>query len=378
MTPAARYAAAIEILDQILAGAASEQALLAWARRHRFAGSKDRAAIRDIVFSIDRRRASCAAMGGAMTGRAMVRGYLAQEGIDPEAVFGADRYAPAPIERDEPEVREIESLAAAERADLQPWVWEEFQRDHGESAGEIAEALRHRAPVWLRASTERISRDELVEQLARDGFDPQASGVCATAIKIGTNARRLQAHAAITGGLAEFQDLGPQRAMEMLAISPGTTVLDYCAGGGGKSLAAAARGARVTAHDINAARLKALPERAQRAGAKISITASPTGHYDMVICDVPCSGSGAWRRATGTKWSLTPDDLAGLVTRQKAILEKARQHVAPGGMLVYMTCSLFSAENHLGRESPTKPLIESIYTPLDGADGFYIAAVKSD
>ena len=96
MTPGARVAAAIEILDRILAGAAAEQALTRWARSHRFAGSGDRASIRDHVFDALRRRASYAAMGGAETGRGLMIGALAATPERLAALFDGEGHSPAP------------------------------------------------------------------------------------------------------------------------------------------------------------------------------------------------------------------------------------------------------------------------------------------
>ncbi|MEM9438183.1 MAG: RsmB/NOP family class I SAM-dependent RNA methyltransferase [Pseudomonadota bacterium] len=385
MTPAARYAAAIEVLDEIAEGQAAEAALLRWTRAHRFAGSKDRAAIRDIVFSIERRRASCAAMGGGQTGRSLVLGYLAQEGQAAETVFGADRYAPLPLEPGE-EARDGSLLSEAEKADLQPWIWTRFQEDYGAQAGAVAEALRHRAPVWLRVNRAKAQRGAVVAQLAADGFAPEAHESCSTAIRINAGARQLAQHSLYLEGLVELQDLGSQIAMEALEIAQGSRVLDFCAGGGGKALAAAAQGAQVTAHDAMPARMGDLPTRAARAGAEIDL-APPRGAYDYVICDVPCSGSGAWRRSPSGKWQLGPDDLARLVALQRSIVREALGFLRPGGCLAYMTCSLLQVENRDQRDflldasvsgAQLSLLRDAQLTPLDGSDGFYYAVFESE
>lgn len=376
MTPAARFAAAIEVLDAVLSGGAAEPALLRWSRGHRFAGSKDRAALRDIVFSIDRRRASCAAMGGSMTGRGLVRGYLAQEGIAEETVFGTGRYAPEVLSFDPP-LRRWEELAEATRADLQPWMWERLQEDHGPDAAPIAEALRHRAPVWLRVNPLKATADEAMAWLASEGFEPIRDPDLPTAIEVRRNPRKLAQSNLITEGYAEFQDLGPQRALALLDVEQGMSVIDFCAGGGGKSLALAARGAVVTAHDADPRRMIDLPARAARAGANIRIAPS-LGHerFDMVICDVPCSGSGAFRRATDGKWRLAEPDLERLLVKQRDIVTSARAHLRPGGRFVYMTCSLFHAENE--GQFPFLADGQScefhrLFTPLEGCDGFFVA-----
>ncbi|MEL6551305.1 MAG: RsmB/NOP family class I SAM-dependent RNA methyltransferase [Pseudomonadota bacterium] len=379
MTPAARAQAAIEILDAITAGAALEPALLSWTRGHRFAGSKDRAAIRDLVFSIFRRRASCAAMGGGTSGRALLRGYLAQEGTPEAEIFGQGPYAPAPLGPGEGALSPFDQLSSATRADLQPWIWQTLSEAYPE-AHQIAEALRHRAPVWLRLDDPARQAQALAE-LAEAGHGPEPHPDCPGAVRITERTRQLAQHRLLAEGGAELQDLGPQMALASLETAPGQTALDYCAGGGGKALALAARGLRVSAHDAEPKRMADLPARAKRAGQTIAMPGQVTGHFDLVVCDVPCSGSGAWRRAPGNKWSLTPDDLASLVATQQQILTAARAHVRPGGTLAYMTCSLLPAENGaqarwLTAEFGRPPTRTRQFTPLEGCDGFYLAVFE--
>ncbi|MEL6912908.1 MAG: RsmB/NOP family class I SAM-dependent RNA methyltransferase [Pseudomonadota bacterium] len=376
MTPAARAQAATVILDDIAAGRPLEPALLTWARGNRYAGSKDRAAIRDIVFSIMRRRASCAAMGGGMAGRALLRGFLAQEGIPEAEIFGQGPYAPPPLTPEDAPLKDPRDLTPAERADLQPWLWAALEESHPE-AGEIAEALRHRAPVWLRLD-DPGGQAAALESLTAAGHAPEADPRCPGAIRITARERQLAQHPLLTEGGAELQDLGPQRALAALPTGPGATALDFCAGGGGKALALAARGMEVTAHDADPGRMADLPRRAARAGVRIAMPRAVKGTYDLVLCDVPCSGSGAWRRAPANKWTLTPEDLSTLVARQRSILTAALRHIRPGGTLAYMTCSLLPAENDaqaawLAERLGQTPAFTRQYTPLDGCDGFYIA-----
>ena len=165
-------------------------------------------------------------------------------------------------------------------------------------------------------------------------------------------------------------------------------VLDFCAGGGGKSLAMAARTpGRYVAHDAAPARMRDLPVRARRAGARIEIRDSAqlaTGEFDLVLIDVPCSGSGTWRRAPEAKWTLGPGRLAELVGLQARIFDTAARHVAPGGSLAYMTCSLLGAENRaqvaafLARTPGWRLVEKRLYSPLDDSDGFFNALLMRD
>lgn len=376
MTPAAQYAAAIEILDTVINGTPVEPACLAWTRSHRFAGSKDRAAIRDIVFSAERRRRSCAAMGGELSGRGIIRGYLAQQSIDEANIFGVDQYAPTVSAEDAP-LSAWDTLAPDAQADLQSWMWKRLQQDHGKTAAAIAAALRHRAPVWVRVNTAKAEPAGALDVLDAAGFEPVQDKELLTAIQLKSPTRQLAQHPLMLDGSIELQDLGPQRALALVKIEPGTRVLDYCAGGGGKSLEFASRGAKVTAHDANPERMKDLASRAKKAGVKIAIAGELKGEkFDVVVCDVPCSGSGAFRRVTNGKWTLAEKDLESYVQQQRQILQKAMQHVAPGGRLIYMTCSLFNAENTEQSSWLASHMRLDFcrgFTPLDGCDGFFVA-----
>ncbi|MDO5369582.1 RsmB/NOP family class I SAM-dependent RNA methyltransferase [Paracoccus sp. (in: a-proteobacteria)] len=377
MTPAARAAAAIQILDAILQGEPAEAQLTRWARASRFAGSGDRAAVRDIVYDTLRRRRSRAALGGADSGRGLVLGALRETGSDPDTIFTGEGHAPAP-------------LTAAERAggrapvpseatDLPDWIAEAMKADLGSGFAPVAAALRDRAPVWLRANLARTTAAEARQALEADGIAAEPDPRCGTALRVTAGERRIQGSAAYREGLVELQDLSPQMACAALPIAPGTTALDFCAGGGGKALALAARGARVTAWDAAPARMRDLPGRAARAGVRIRIAEMPQGFHDLVLTDVPCSGSGTWRRTPEAKWRLTPADLDRLAETQAAILDRAARHVRPGGTLAYMTCSLFARENEdqvarfLERHPDFTLGSATTLTPLSASDGFFHA-----
>ena len=174
--------------------------------------------------------------------------------------------------------------------------------------------------------------------------------------------------------------------MDALLPVAGLRVLDFCAGGGGKSLALAAAGARVQAHDADPARMSDIPERARRAGAVIGLLApealARAGTFDLVLVDAPCSGSGAWRRQPEAKWRLDAARLSALGRIQADLLHVAARSVAPGGRLAYATCSLLSEENgevvrgFLGQTRRFALEGELRLTPCDGGDGFYLARMK--
>lgn len=381
MIPAARIQAAIGILDRILAGDPAEAALLRWSRASRYAGSGDRAAVRDLVFDSLRRKASRAALGGAMSGRGLMIGMCRAEGLPLDGIFSSEGHAPAALSDEERAAgREPD---ATERLDLPQWLWPEWQQALGERAAETALALRERAPVWLRVNSAKASVAAALQSLADDGIAATPSGVLDTALEVTQGARRIAASAAYREGLVELQDLSPQLACAALPVAG--SVLDYCAGGGGKALALAARGANpVSAHDIDAGRMADLPERARRAGAKIRLLkpGQIKGRFDLVMTDVPCSGSGTWRRTPDAKWRLSEADLDCLTALQSAILTEAAALVGDGGALAYMTCSVLPRENHerivafLAADERFSLESEQGYGPGSGSDGFYLAVLR--
>ncbi|MCZ4260102.1 RsmB/NOP family class I SAM-dependent RNA methyltransferase [Limimaricola sp. G21655-S1] len=345
MTPAARVAAAIGVLDDCLGGMPVEKALLRWSRASRFAGSKDRAAVRDLVFGGWRRRRSAAHAGGAETGRGIMIGWLRQHDTDPAAIFTGLNHAPALLTSEETQLPG--EAAAAIRHDLPDWLWERFSRDLGADAETSAQALRDRAPVFLRVNPRRGDIDAAMDALARDGVEAVAHDEVAGALRVVSGERAVSRGEAYSEGLVELQDAASQAAMLRLPLQDGQSVLDYCAGGGGKALALAARAKiGVTAHDISAARMRDIPARAARAGVRIELAERLEGlKADLVLVDAPCSGSGTWRRDPDGKWRLTPERLADLARLQAELLDQAARHVAPGGSLAYATCSVLSEEN---------------------------------
>lgn len=384
MTPAARQAAAIAILDDWCAGAAPEQALTRWARRSRFAGSKDRAAVRDIVYDCVRAARSFAALGQGEDGRAMVLGRLRALGDDPDPVFSGERFAPDPLTENERREVDVSTLSDAVRYDLPVWVVPLFEASLGNDWRAVAEILKTRAPVFLRVNVARIERAEAQARLADEGIVTVPHRLSETALEVTEGARRVHLSKAYEQGLVEIQDAASQAILDVLGIVPGVTFLDYCAGGGGKALAAAAQGAKVSAHDIDAGRMKDIPGRASRAGATVEILSPErvTKTYEVVFADAPCSGSGSWRRAPHGKWLFSPGRLEELTALQARILDDITAFVEPEGQLAYATCSLLREENEdqvrafVNRHPAWTCVTERRLTPLDGADGFYIAVLR--
>ena len=351
MTPAARVASAITVLDDILDGRSAEQALAAWARGSRFAGSKDRAALRDLVFDALRCRSSCAALGGGLTGRGLMVGLGAQSDWDMAAIFSGEGHAAATLTDAESALLASQPrLAPHEVDDLPAWMQSLWYADLGDAAGAAAQVLRSRAPLFLRVNRRRGSVADAQVALAADQIDTTRHPFQDDCLAVTTNPRRVKLSDAFETGLVEVQDAASQIAVAGLDIPTGARVLDYCAGGGGKALAIADRfDCEVVAHDVAPARMQDIDARAKRAGVTIAqcetADLKAAGLFDVVVVDAPCSGSGTWRRNPEAKWALTAEKLHDFRTLQQDVLEKASSYVGENGHIVYMTCSVFAAEN---------------------------------
>lgn len=387
MTPGARVAAAIEVLDAVLAGASAEQVLTNWARKSRFAGSGDRAGVRDLVFDALRHRRSYGALGQGTDGRALMLGALRARNTAPGPLFSGIGHAPAPLTGAETAQfeRPVE-MPEAVALDCPDWLEDALRGSLGADFTAVMQALQQRAPVFVRANLARTTRAGAQAALLAEGIGTRPVDWVNSALEVIENARKVQASAAFRSGLVDLQDAASQAVVAALPITGGR-VLDYCAGGGGKTLALAARDprARFFAHDANPGRMRDLPARAARAGVEVTLLAPGKvsgAPFDLVVLDVPCSGSGSWRRAPQGKWDLTPGRLRELVAVQAKILDQAVEFVSENGTLAYITCSLLDAENveqaqaFVARHPGWALSSSRRLTPLDGGDGFFLALFK--
>ncbi len=393
VTPGARVAAAIAVLDGIAAGWAAEQALTNWARASRYAGSGDRAAVRDLVYDAVRRRRSYAALAGApedLSGRVLMLGALFAAGQDTGALLTGAGHAPEPVsdaERERAAARDGD-LAEAVALDCPDWLVAPLKGGLGADFAPVMQALRARSPVFLRVNAARATRGAAIAALQDDRINCVPHPLAETALLVTGGANRIRQTPAYLDGRVEIQDAASQAAAAMVPLKAGDRVLDYCAGGGGKTLALAARSkARFFAHDIDPGRMRDLTPRADRAGVRVSQIAradiAGLGPFDCVLVDAPCSGSGTWARAPQAKWALTPARLADLCGLQAAILDEVAGMVRPGGVLAYLTCSLLDAENgaqidaFVGRHPGWTCAATRRFTPLEGGDGFFAAVQRA-
>ncbi len=391
MTPAARAQAAIKLLDRWLASGGGMDRLLAqWSRASRYAGSGDRRAVADLVYDALRRMRSATWIAGAETqdGRALLRGSLMLDGADPAALFTGGAHAPIPLSDAEAVPSQpFETAQRAVRLDLPDWLAPELSHISDNALA----PLRQRAKLFLRVNTLKADMAGARAALASDGVETIPGPLSPHCLLVSKNPQRVQGSRTYQDGLVEIQDAASQAVAAFAAAQPGETVLDFCAGGGGKTLALAAAMAgqgTLHAHDISSTRLAQLPQRAARAGAEVALIAPDdvgglARSCDLVLVDAPCSGSGAWARNPDAKWRLTRQRLEDLIETQDRILDEAAMLVWPGGRLVYVTCSLIPAENDarvaafLARNPTflerTAPLC---LTPADGGDGFFAAMLS--
>jgi 16S rRNA (cytosine967-C5)-methyltransferase len=310
-------------------------------------------------------------------------GALRAAGTDPAEIFTGTAYAPSALTESDITDAQLQNAPRPVQLDMPDWLFPQMDQSLGADCDAVLQALRQRAPVFLRVNLAKTTLAKAQAALAGEDISTAPHPLSATALEVTGNPRRVANSQAYQDGLIELQDAASQAVVDRLPRA--ARILDYCAGGGGKSLALAARpGAQVFAHDVDPMRMQDIPNRANRAGVEITqVTAqelTPHG-YDLVFCDAPCSGSGSWRRSPDAKWRLSADRLAELCALQADILETAKTCVAPGGTLAYATCSLLNCENSdqiqsfLSKNPNWVVKTNHRFTPLDGGDGFYVAVL---
>jgi len=368
MRDGGRVSAAIEVLTEIeTRHFPSKMALKRWGETARYAGSKDRAFVSGLLLDALRRKRSLGWMMGDASARGVMLGILAfvwkwtperiAEAAAEEHGFGAL----TDVERERlANPVAMDGAPAPVAGDYPDWLEERLVRTFGADQAVEMRALAERAPVDLRINTLKTDAERGAKAVALIGAVP--AGVLPTAFRIpapeaADRTPSVEAVPAFSKGWFEVQDLGSQIAAAVAGDVKGKQVLDFCAGGGGKTLAlAAAMGntGQIFAHDADARRLADTIRRGQRAGVRnlqirSPIEATPLkgleGKIDVVFVDAPCTGAGTWRRHPDAKWRLSPDQLAKRQIEQDSVLEDASTFVKAGGRMVYVTCSLLTDEN---------------------------------
>ena len=359
MTPAARTQAAIELLSQIEAeGLPADAAVRAYTRQRRYMGSKDRRAVADLVFATIRARLALdwriAQAGGSPSPRLRVLAGLARDDVEHMAsLCDGSTYGPSELGEDE---RSLLSAVAADDAEppanVPAWLEPEMRRRFGAAMEEELAALDSEAALDLRVAAGH-DRDAIMAQLTSLGMAAEATPLSPHGIRV-RGRPRIDGLPAWRDGAIEIQDEGAQLVALLCEAAQARCIVDYCAGAGGKTLALAALApeARLIACDSDAKRLGRLAPRLARAGiagveSHVIGSDDPLteGLAERVLVDVPSSGTGAWRRNPDDRHRLTADALAAYTARQDEILAAAAPLVAPGGRLIYATCSLLPREN---------------------------------
>jgi 16S rRNA (cytosine967-C5)-methyltransferase len=393
----------------------------------RYIGSSDKGVVANLVYDTLRHKAALGYVLGharlKSTPRTLVLAHLVRsaDGVPPVAdIFTGERFAPAALTAEE-----AAALPALKAADLQKapthvlgnfpdWLLPHLTAAFGDSLLAEVAALTGRAATDLRVNTLKTTRAALEDTLHTLGYPVVPTPYSPLGLRL-PDRRPLFGLEPFQQGHFEIQDEGSQILALLAGASPKMRVVDFCAGAGGKTLVLAAQmrnKGRIDACDVVADRLTDLRPRLARAGAdnvQVHVLSSERDAWvkhhkeqaDVVLLDVPCTGTGTWRRSPDSKWRLTPDTLSNVCATQASILDSASRLVKPGGRLVYATCSVLPAENHeqvtaflartpdfslrpmpdewaahLGPTCPvTTPMLQ--LTPLrHGTDGFFAAVLQ--
>ncbi|MFZ5609214.1 MAG: RsmB/NOP family class I SAM-dependent RNA methyltransferase [Pseudomonadota bacterium] len=436
MTPGARLAAAIELFAAITAslaqgGAAAGDVMRAYFRGRRYAGSGDRRAIGDFVYEILRARGrllwAAEEIGLAPSPRGLVLAHLALADAPALHLLGEGGYAPPALGEAEKaalvrlETLDFTAMPAWARWNCPAALAAALESRFGARAEAQRQALLARAPTDLRVNGARATRAAALAAFHRDGIAATPTPFSPHGVRLGESVP-LDDHPLLREGLVEVQDEGAQLIALGAAPQAGETVVDLCAGAGGKTLALHALMAgkgRLLACDVDARRLARLAPRLKRAhaqgveprllpeagAARATALKDLEGDADCVLVDAPCSGTGTWRRAPDARWRYDGAAIARFARLQDALLDEAAALLRPGGRLVFATCSLLPQEGEARIEAllarrPGLALVDPglslrrggvitvpqsasflnpclLLSPADhGTDGFFIASLR--
>ncbi|MDO9454175.1 MAG: RsmB/NOP family class I SAM-dependent RNA methyltransferase [Stagnimonas sp.] len=318
----------------------ADQILEALFRSHKQMGKRDRASVGDLVYGVLRDVGRLQALAGAAPVDWLAR-HLADAGHEAAAITALDLPPPA-----------ADGAVATHAAlNLPQDLHSRLLTQIGEAeTAALAAALNRPAPTDVRVNTLKATRDEVRAALVAQGVAAEPTPFSPVGLRL--SARLSKQSTLLLDGEIEPQDEGSQLLAQLAGAQPGETVIDWCAGVGGKALAMAAAmqdNGRLIACDISASRLAKLPPRAARAGIGCIETRTHgvddlSGIVaDMVLVDAPCSGTGTLRRSPELR--LRVFDYASLAALQLQILDEAARCVRAGGRLIYATCSLLAEEN---------------------------------
>ena len=390
MTPSARLQAAIELLDEIIVaarddGASADAIIKIYFKTRRYAGSKDRRAVREHVYTAIRRFGE-----RPENGRSAILG-LANDSAELTALFDGSDYGPAAIGSKE---------MAASGSEFPGWLDSKFAELVGAAE---RKALLSRADLHIRVHPEKAG------EVSIGSIWPDAKALALPHSYSLPNGTRVEDSVPYRDGQIEIQDLGSQAIVAAGSQNQPKTVLDLCAGAGGKTLGLAAQlpdEAKIVASDTDRGRLSRLKPRMERTGARNieTILLHPNremetlkdlkGKCDLVVVDAPCSGTGTWRRNPELRWRMTPKRLQKITELQQRLLRLGSEFVAERGRLLFAVCSLLNDEGSAQIEQylQSNPNWRDIAVDLpvgrpyrkgtlltpyhDGTDGFYFSCLE--
>lgn len=344
MQISAKYQAVLEILQKVLQDQyPADNIIKEYMRNRKYIGSKDRKFITNTVWDIIRHRSRLEFDCGCCEARMLLLTYLKDEDFD--IVADGSEYGLVSLSKEEKnKLQNLNPEVYPEciEKECPKWLYEKMNNPA------LAEALNTTASADIRVNMK--SREDVKDKLQKEGlfFAPTPYSPYGLRSHERIN---LQNCIAYQNGEIEVQDEASQLGAILCDVRPEHKIIDYCCGGGGKSLFLGAilkNNGEIIAHDKNPKRMEGLKDRAARLGIKnirVVEKINPQDKFDRFIADVPCSGSGTWRRAPDAKYRLTPKQLKMIEQAQKEILEIAATHLTDTGRIVYMTCSVLPEEN---------------------------------
>ena len=422
MKPASRIKATIEILEGTHRSRVPLNKCVGdYMRVRRYIGSKDRSNVAERVYDMTRNHAKLSwwlehTKTEDTSRNRVIAWSVLGEGADEKRLkdlFDGSKYAPDTLSEEEltftrkiigqPLVRK--DMPEAVQVECPPEHEEYLRGRFGEAFADEMSAMLEPATLDLRVNTFRADIEKVTNYLEADGVKVRNGKLCPWTLRCETKAY-LSRTKALAKGWIEIQDEGSQLIAWLCGAEPGSQVLDYCAGAGGKTLALAAAmkcKGRIVAMDTDNRRLQNGRKRYKKSGLADIIEVRcladdkqrkwikrQKGKFDIVLTDAPCSGSGTWRRNPDMRWQTYGPSLEELTVLQTEILDKACKCVKPGGKLVYATCSLFAEENENQVTRFLKDHPEFEVSPIDetlglgspymqlsparhGTDGFFTA-----
>lgn len=367
MRAEAHLAAAIEILSTLFdTQQPTDKFIDGYFKSNRYAGSKDKRAIRTIVYDIYRNLRSYEYVIGSTAPRSLVMAYLLGQGDDATQIaekFNGEKYAADALTDDELKaIKAAKNIADASKAvllNVADWQFDKFTAQFGDNAEAELTALNQKASLDVRVNTSQTNIEDAQKALSKQELPSTLMTLSPIGLRLEPTTQLTQSPS-YRYGAVEIQDEAAQVASLLAGAKPKMSIVDYCAGGGGKTLALAAQmenKGQVYALDIDQNRLKAIKPRVERAKLH-NVQTHKLGNektnqlmyeladnIDITFVDAPCSGTGTWRRAPDARFNLTQDSLNQTISRQSQILESAAKLVKKGGRLIYATCSIFSDEN---------------------------------